>query len=79
MKKLIVVGLGILIFIVLKALGFLLTAGMVWIGCYALNLLEFSSIEFSWQLVFGIWLLTAVIKFFYKAITGSTKIKVKKD
>ena len=72
MRNIIVVGLGVLMFIGIEALGFLLTAGMVWVGCYALGLLGICSIEFSWQLAFGIWLLLAVIKFFYKIITGST-------
>jgi hypothetical protein len=79
MKNILSVGLGILMFIGIEALCFLLTAGMVWVGCYALGLLGIYSIEFSWQLAFGIWLLLAVIKFVYKTITGSTKTKIEKD
>ena len=69
MKNVIIVSLGVLMFIGIEALSFLLTAGMVWLGCCALGLLGIYAIEFSWQLAFGIWLLLTVIKFFYRTIS----------
>ena len=45
MKNVIIVSLGVLMFIGIEALSFLLTAGMVWLGCCALGLLGIYAIE----------------------------------
>lgn len=71
--------LGVVIYIGLNAVSFLVTAGMVWVACYALGLLGIYSIQFSWGLAFGVWLLLAVIRFFYKRITNNTSVKNNKE
>ena len=40
---------------------FLLTAGAIWVMCFALGLLGVT-VVFSWKMTFAIWLIIAVIR-----------------
>lgn len=43
------------------AFSFLVTAGLVWVACWALALIGIV-VVWSWKLVFAIWILAMVIK-----------------
>lgn len=54
--------IGILLILAGIGICFLISAGLVWIGCFALRLLGFS-VVFSWKLAFAIWILASIIRF----------------
>lgn len=63
MKKVLI---GILLIIVGIGISFLISAGLVWIGCFALGLLGVS-VAFSWKLALAIWILVCIIKFVFQS------------
>lgn len=56
--------------IALLALGFLITAGVVWLGCFLLGLIGVT-VVFTWKLAFVVWALCALVKFLFGI--GSSK------
>lgn len=64
----------VLTFIGFMGLSFLVTAGLVWVGCWALGLLGVT-VAWSWTLALGIWLLVMVIK----ALFGDIRVSTNKD
>lgn len=55
-------------------LSFLITAGLVWVGCWALGLLGIT-VAWSWTISLAIWLLVMIIK----SLLGGFKVTVNKD
>lgn len=51
----------ILTLIGFAGLSFLVTAGLVWVGCWALGLLGIT-VAWSWTISLAIWLLVMIIK-----------------
>lgn len=66
--------LCILAMIGVIGVGFFITAGLVWVGCWALGLLGVA-VAWSWKLTLAIWLLVLVIK----ALFGGFRVNVNKD
>lgn len=51
--------------LIVLALDFLVTAGLVWLGCWALGLMGFT-IVWTWALAFGFWVLSKVLQIIFK-------------
>lgn len=66
--------LCVLVFIGFMGLSFLVTTGLVWVGCWALGLLGVT-VAWSWTLSLAIWLLAMVIK----GLLGGFRVNVNKD
>ena len=64
----------ILTLIGFAGLSFLVTAGLVWVGCWALGLLGIT-VAWSWTISLAIWLLVMIIK----SLLGGFKVTVNKD
>lgn len=47
------------------AFSFLMTAGLVWVACWALALIGVA-VVWSWKLVFVVWILTMVVKSLFR-------------
>lgn len=47
------------------ALGFLFTAGLVWVACWALALVGVV-VVWSWELSFVVWILVGIIRALFK-------------
>lgn len=56
--------------IALLALGFIITAGIVWLGCFLLGLIGIT-VVFTWKLAFVVWALCALVKILFGI--GSSK------
>ena len=63
----------ILTLIGFSGLSFLITAGLVWVGCWALGLLGIT-VAWSWTISLAIWLLAMIIK----SLLGGFKVTVNK-
>ena len=50
-----------LVFLIALALDFLVTAGLVWLGCWALGLIGIV-VVWSWTVSFAIWILVEIIR-----------------
>lgn len=61
MVKFLVFLIAALIGLGLVGLSFLFSSGIIWLICWAFNLI------FSWKAAFGLWLLLLLISGFFKA------------
>jgi hypothetical protein len=55
---------GCLLFVIALALEYLLTAGLVWVGCWALGLLGIT-VVWSWTLALGAFVLVEIIRILF--------------
>ena len=47
-------------------IGFIISAGLTWLGCFALRLLGVT-VAFSWKSAFGVWILVIIFNFITKS------------
>ena len=47
------------------AIGFLITAGLVWVACWALTLIGVV-VVWSWELAFVVWILSMIVRALFK-------------
>lgn len=55
---------GCLLFVFFLVLEYLLTAGLVWVACWALSLLGIT-IVWSWTLALGVFVLVEIIRILF--------------
>jgi hypothetical protein len=62
MKKVVIIILTVGL---VCGIGFLISAGLTWLGCFALKLLGVA-VSFSWKSSFGVWILIFIFNFITK-------------
>lgn len=55
---------AILVFVLFVSISFLATSGLIWLACWAFGW------TFQWKIVFGIWIVMALIRSCFKSTTN---------